>query len=223
MIMRRNIFEIFTYAVHTILFHFKVAWFCRSISFAISKPSNISLAYGPFHIKGRVGKLRVGKRLRVLGSVSIIYSDDHLGELIVHDNVIIEDTATLAPRQGKIEIGTGCFIGPNVLIQAFAGSNVVIGDFTMIAKDAIILSSNHDISTPLLGYGPEVGDSINVGNNVWVGAGVKILAGVNVGSNSVIAAGAVVTKNVDSFCIYAGVPAKKIKAYDKSSLKWLPV
>lgn len=52
---------------------------------------------------------------------------------------------------------------------------------------------------------------VKIGNRVWVGAHATILAGVTVGDNSVIAAGAVVTKDVPANVVVAGVPAKIIK------------
>lgn len=53
-----------------------------------------------------------------------------------------------------------------------------------------------------------------------IGSSVNILAGVAIGESAIIASGAVVTKDIDSFGIYAGVPAKKIKQYNHSKLKW---
>ncbi len=52
---------------------------------------------------------------------------------------------------------------------------------------------------------------IKIGDNVWIGAGCTILDGVEIGTGSVVAAGSVVTKSVESYTIVAGVPAKVIK------------
>ena len=52
---------------------------------------------------------------------------------------------------------------------------------------------------------------VTIGNDVWIGANCTILPGVNIGNNVVIAAGAVVTKDVPDNCVVGGVPAKVIK------------
>ena len=52
---------------------------------------------------------------------------------------------------------------------------------------------------------------IKIGNHVWIGQGATILKGVTIGNNSIIAAGAIVTKDIPANCIAAGVPARVIK------------
>ena len=61
-------------------------------------------------------------------------------------------------------------------------------------------------------YNPSVCSPIVVNDDVWIGCGCRILAGVEIGDRVVIAAGAVVNKNVERNSLYAGVPAKKIKS-----------
>ena len=56
---------------------------------------------------------------------------------------------------------------------------------------------------------------VKIGNNVWIGGGVNILSGITVGNNVVIAAGAVITKDVPNNVVVAGVPAKIIKRIEK--------
>ena len=54
-------------------------------------------------------------------------------------------------------------------------------------------------------------NAIHIEDDVWIGANAIILRGVKIGKGSVIAAGSVVTKDVERYCIYGGVPAKKIR------------
>lgn len=58
---------------------------------------------------------------------------------------------------------------------------------------------------------------ITIGNDVWIGGNCTILPGVTIGNNVIIAAGAVVTKDIPGNCLAAGVPAKVIKQLENDS------
>lgn len=90
---------------------------------------------------------------------------------------------------GKISIGNNVLIGPNV------------GIYTVNhAFDSKERSQRYEHSLP-----------VNIGDDVWIGGNVSILGGVTVGSDSIIAAGSVVTKDIPSGVIAAGNPAKIIR------------
>lgn len=87
---------------------------------------------------------------------------------------------------------------------------IEIGDDCNIAELTAIWDSNYH---PL-----EQGDEIKqaktiVGRNVWIGRGSMILPGVQIGDNAVIAAGSVVTTNVDSNTLVAGNPARTVRTF----------
>lgn len=91
---------------------------------------------------------------------------------------------------------------------------VTIGNFTMLAHDVMILGGDHNYKNagiPTVFAGRDVTRPTKIGDDVWVGAGSIIMAGVTIGDGAIIAAGSVVTKDVEAYCIYGGVPAKKIK------------
>lgn len=105
----------------------------------------------------------------------------------------------------NVSIHSNCYIDANGIIE--------IGDNVSIAHNTTVLSTNHgwiNNSLPIK-YNPVIFEKVTISNDVWVGCGCRILAGVKIGSRSVIAAGAVVNKNVESNIIVGGVPAKKIK------------
>lgn len=138
-------------------------------------------------------KIEFGHNCTLKNSV-IISGNGVLGdfgeELIVGDNVGISDNTIIYIR-GAIKIGSNTIIGPNVKI----------------------ISENHvyeDIKKPIRLQGTSR-KGIEIGENVWIGAGVTILDGVKIGNDAIIAAGAIVNKNVDSQSIVAGIPAKLIK------------
>jgi virginiamycin A acetyltransferase len=108
--------------------------------------------------------------------------------------------------------------GPSV----FKGSEeIVIGRYCAIGDGVRMISSNHRTDVTNMQYrlqrrlGFEESEAsrgpIRVGNNVWIGDAVILLDGVSVGNGAVIAAGSVVTKDVDPFAIVAGVPAREIR------------
>src|SRR5690606_36919637 len=89
---------------------------------------------------------------------------------------------------------------------------VRIGDNVRIAPYSIILDSDfHDIKDH---FSEGSTKAIIIEDNVWIATRVMILKGVRIGRNSVIAAGAVVTKDIPPNCIAGGIPAKIIKRID---------
>lgn len=83
-----------------------------------------------------------------------------------------------------------------------------------MGTDVIIITRNHRFDRtdiPMMEQGFEEERPVYIGNDVWIGDRVLILPGVHIGDGSIIAAGAVVTKDVPPYSIVAGVPARKIR------------
>lgn len=108
-----------------------------------------------------------------------------------------------------IEIGNYSELGTNCIIQ----SNTTIGDYVIMGPDVKIYTKNHGIERldiPIAKQ--ELNEKpVKIGNDVWIGANVVILPGVTIGNHVVLAAGAIVTKDIPDYAIVAGVPAKIIK------------
>jgi acetyltransferase-like isoleucine patch superfamily enzyme len=166
-------------------------------------------------VRGNKGVARVGRNARIMGSLEIIFADDSSREALkIGENFCSENDVTLAPRGGSIQIGHNCFVGKGSLIQATSGSSVLIGDDVMVANMVTIVASNHSISdrtTPMRRQ-PESGVGIRIGSDVWIGAHAVLIDGINVGDGAVVAAGAVVTRDVPAYAIVAGVPARQIRS-----------
>ncbi|HPN32575.1 MAG TPA: DapH/DapD/GlmU-related protein [bacterium] len=140
--------------------------------------------------------------------------------IIIGKNVkISSDVKIYAHDFGKIEIGDNSVINSNSFIDSSQKGRIRIGKDVMIAQNVVIRAANHnyrDLKVPMNIQGHN-GDSIIIGDDVWICANSVITPGVTIGSHSIIAAGAVVTKNVDEFCCVGGVPA--IKIFDRRLLK----
>ncbi|MEH0153021.1 DapH/DapD/GlmU-related protein [Limibacter armeniacum] len=132
-----------------------------------------------------------------------------LGELIGKQ---VSDTTRVYPplytNYGKnISLGERVFI--NHACSILDLGMVEIEDDVMIGPRVSITSENHPV--PVRDRKTLVPGKVLIKKNVWIGAAVTILPGVTIGENSVVAAGAVVVKDVPANCVVAGVPAKVIK------------
>ncbi|NLJ94912.1 MAG: sugar O-acetyltransferase [Clostridiaceae bacterium] len=90
------------------------------------------------------------------------------------------------------------------------GAPITIGDYAFIGPYTGFYTAAHPNSAKERNQGLEQARPITIGNNCWFGANVSVLPGVTIGDNCVIAAGAVVTKDIPAYSIAAGVPAKVI-------------
>lgn len=110
----------------------------------------------------------------------------------------------------NIEVGRNVFINSGCCFQDQGG--ITIGDNCLIGQQVVIATLNHDLQ--LSNRADMFPEPVKIGNNVWIGAHSTILPGVNIGDNAVIAAGAVVTKDVPANSVAAGVPARVIKTIE---------
>lgn len=109
---------------------------------------------------------------------------------------------------GELRTGADCSINPYTVIRG----RVTMGDAVRIGAHTSILGFNHSMEpgTPVFRQ-PLTARGITIGDDVWIGSHVVILDGVSIGSHSVLAAGAVVTKDVAAGAIVGGNPAKLIR------------
>jgi maltose O-acetyltransferase len=119
--------------------------------------------------------------------------------------------------QRSVYIGSGnnIVIGNNCQINELARlDNVTIGNNVMIARESIILGKMHEsgaVDTPMNEQGVKEVKRTIIEDDVWLGLRVVVMPGVTISKGTIIAAGAVVTKDTEPFGIYGGVPAKLIK------------
>jgi acetyltransferase-like isoleucine patch superfamily enzyme len=121
--------------------------------------------------------------------------------------------------QGNVELGENCSVQTGSILIGYgtcedASGQITIGNNVRIAPFVQIIAANHefgDTSRPICQQGLTY-KAITIEDDVWVAGRVIIMAGVTIGTGSVVAAGAVVTRDVPAWSVVGGVPAKVLKS-----------
>ena len=212
-----------------------------SIEFPVIREGKGFLSIGDMSILGRKsffgignnGACSIGKNSNISTAAKIVVaegsnieigSDFRLGantNLYVHGNwsisseVHIETNCSIFAREplrdGNLVIGSGTHVGDFTIIDLVA--DVIIGKEVAIGPNCTLYTHDHeydDISKPSW-KGGLISKEIVIEDGAWIGSGVTILPGVKIGKRAVIAAGALVNKDVPANSIYGGVPAKLLK------------
>lgn len=143
-------------------------------------------------------------------------------DIIIGDHAMISGIL-ISQNHGKIILGTYAFLRERSVIGSV--NSVTIGDYASIADNVVIMdNNNHPVNpkdrliksgsgktSPYRYWRHSESAPIVIGRNVWIGSYARICKGVNIGENSIVAANAVVTKDVPPNAIVAGNPAKIVK------------
>lgn len=128
----------------------------------------------------------------------------------------------LAPlrTQGKetlkrISIGPRTFLNSGARLDASGG--LTIGSFVQIGPDVALITSTHPVNFTPGRSRPTITKPIVVEDHVWIGSGATILPGVTIGRGSVVAAGALVTRDVPPLTVVGGIPARPLKRVEELS------
>lgn len=152
--------------------------------------------------------VHAGKGVRAARGCRFAVTDG--GYCRLHDRAQLARYVEITVKRGQLEVGENVFVGTGSILVA--RKEITIGSNTLIAEYVTIRDHDHAIG---LGAGlAERGfneASIRIGRDVWIGAKATITRGVSIGDNAVIAAGAVVTRDVPAGVMVAGVPARLIK------------
>lgn len=159
-------------------------------------------------IRGRFDNIRIGDNVKIFGNIDLRNREN--GKIVIGDAVEIDnDCRLVAANDATLEFKDKCFIGPFCVFNA--GSDITLGSYTISGGFIHIQSSNHGMARDEKiwlqkhNYGP-----IHIGEDVWLGGGCTILQGVTLDDGAVVAAKAVVTKDVPPYTIVAGIPAREI-------------
>ena len=120
--------------------------------------------------------------------------------------------------------GKNLFFGNNVYanfnLTVVDDVEIIVGDNVLFAPNVTLTTANHPIDPILRGKGYQYCKKIVIENNVWLCSNVTVLPGVTIGENSVIGAGAVVTKDIPANVVAMGVPCRVVrKITDESRIE----
>jgi maltose O-acetyltransferase len=126
--------------------------------------------------------------------------------------VDIGDNASICGRgwvygRGKLTIAANTWVSPGTIFYTHLEAAIVIGQNCDIGPAVEFITGGHVIGTSSRRAGTGTAKAISIGDGCWIGAGSRILGGVTIGHGAVVAAGAVVTRDVAPNVLVAGVPA----------------
>ncbi|MBN1976915.1 MAG: acyltransferase [Anaerolineae bacterium] len=183
------------------------------------------------HLEGIVA-IEKDVRVRFANNVRLakgVYLDEGVylhacpGGIEIGENTFVMHRAELhvynfrdLPKAG-IKIGSDSLIGEYCVIRGPGGVN--IGDRVYLSPAVHIYSSNHECGDPDVCFIDQgiTAKGVTIEDECWIGAMAVVLDGVTIGRRSVVAAGAVVTKDVPPHSLVAGVPAKVIRDFRRNS------
>lgn len=165
----------------------------------------------------------------VLSSTAVIDNVQRRADSIqLGEECIVQGQLLVFAHGGSIVIGDHCFIGENSRI--WSGAQVTIGNRVLIAHDVNIFDNDthpfepgerhrHYLAIKHVGHPGDIdlGDRpVSIEDDVWIAAKAIVLKGVTIGRGAVVAAGAVVTKDVPSNVVVAGNPARIVRTLNLS-------
>lgn len=160
-----------------------------------------------------------------LQAQSLCFDLNHLRPTDEKRNDIIQQLLGYQPEHLDLvtpficDYGTHIHLGKHVFINSqcyfMDGANITLGDYVFVGPFCGFYTANHPLEYKKRNQGLEKALPIQVGNNVWFGANVTVMPGITIGDGCVIAAGSVVTKDIEANSLVAGVPAKVMKLIEQ--------
>jgi acetyltransferase-like isoleucine patch superfamily enzyme len=139
-----------------------------------------------------------GVRMRAYRALGVDVADVESGVVMLHAEI-------WSPT--GVRIGRDCSIGRWTLLDGRGG--ITIGDHVNITSYVKLMTAKHDVRSPDF---EAVYEPIVIGDRAWIAMGAIVLGGVTIGEGAVVAAGSVVTADVEPYTIVGGVPARRLAA-----------
>ena len=189
--------------------HADIAWM-PMIRFAKRAAARLRKGGIRGHLLGLIVRTRLSRAgiIVVHGGWHLPEIDDRGGWIEIGNCAFFPGVRLECWRGAKIEIGNGTYLNRNT--EVVAASSVRIGRDCMIGRDVIIMDSDQHA----LPGAEFAAAEVTIEDRVWIGARVIVLKGVTIGHDSVIGAGAIVTRNIPPRSVAAGHPARVVRTLD---------
>ena len=158
-----------------------------------------------------------GKRVRVVNPRYIKWG----GQISLDDDVELCVNSNIPGITPQLIIGNRVHFGK--MNRIGCDNKIIIEDDVLFAPHVHISDRNHgfeDLNTPITRQRIETKGPVVIGAETWLGFGSQVMSGVTIGKHCVIAAGAIVVKDVPDYCIVGGNPAKILKRYNPTTNQW---
>ena len=166
------------------------------------------------------GKITLGNNCVLDDYVVLDAKGESNNGITIGDNVIIGRNTSISCKNGDISIGDNSNIATNCLIQSARkveiGKNVLFAAYCYVIGGGDHAYDRTDI--PIMSQG-QIVRGITIADDCWLGAAVLVQDGVHISNGSIIGSGAVVTKNISSYAIATGLPAKVIGSREQQQDK----
>lgn len=179
-----------------------------------------------YHLQRLLGRAtcRIGLQAKLMKTARIRNIRGDSDCIVVGPHSIIRGELLTFAHGGRIDIGSWCYLGEGSRI--WSAASIQIGDRVLIAHGANIFDNlTHPLDANArhkqireiftTGHPREINldeRPIKINDDVWIGAGAFLLRGVQIGARAIVAAGAVVTKDVEEDAVVAGNPARVVKS-----------
>ncbi len=160
-------------------------------------------------------RIRLGSNVEILRNTTLDGRSSSREGIVIGGASRIKENVWLACYGGVIHLGEECFVARNVTIEGHGG--VSVGSHSSLGPHVVILSHRPPRHPTLRlheqGFIPE---PVAIGDDSHIGAGTVVMSGVTIGERVMVGANAVVTSDLESGWVYAGIPARRVGRFDSA-------
>jgi galactoside O-acetyltransferase len=161
-------------------------------------------------------RIRIGDRTAIGNGCVLDARADVIEPLLtIGDDVMLSHNVMISSKNGVISIGDRVGIGPFTVVQAADSSEIEIGDDAVIAAHCYIAGGGEytfeRLDVPIARQKMRATGATSLGSGVWLGTRVTVLGGRSIGRDSIVGAGAVVTRDLPPRSISTGIPARVVR------------